>query len=48
MGKVFDSNALQLCSCAMTAVLVAVWLGVFITMLYSLWTKKLLYPKQQE
>lgn len=48
MSKVFDSQGIHICACVLTVVLVIVWVGVFITMLHYLRTKKLLYPKQRK
>ncbi|CAG9956990.1 unnamed protein product [Clonostachys rosea f. rosea IK726] len=46
MSNVFDSKGIHICACVLTVVLIIVWVGVFITMLHCLRTKKLLYPKQ--
>ncbi|KAK2605908.1 hypothetical protein QQS21_003634 [Conoideocrella luteorostrata] len=45
MGDVFDNKGLHLFSAAMTIALIIVWIGVFITMVYCLRTRKLLWPK---
>ncbi|GJN84906.1 hypothetical protein PLIIFM63780_008470 [Purpureocillium lilacinum] len=45
MGKIFESKGLRLFGSIMTIVLVIVWVGVFVTMLHCLRTRKLLWPK---
>ncbi|KAK0386468.1 hypothetical protein NLU13_6303 [Sarocladium strictum] len=45
MGRIFDSKGILLCGSVMTACLIVVWIIVFITMIYCLRTKKLLWPK---
>ncbi|KAK4095081.1 hypothetical protein Purlil1_777 [Purpureocillium lilacinum] len=45
MGKIFQSKGLRLFGSIMTIVLVIVWVGVFVTMLHCLRTRKLLWPK---
>jgi preprotein translocase subunit SecG len=45
MGRIFDNKGILLFGSVMTACLIVVWIIVFITMLYCLRTKKLLWPK---
>lgn len=45
MGEIFDSRGLQIAGSVMTAILIIVWIVVFITMLHCLKQKKLLWPK---
>ena len=45
MGKIFESKGLRLFGSIMTIVLVIVWVGVFVTMLHCLRTRKLLWPR---
>ncbi|UNI20023.1 hypothetical protein JDV02_006158 [Purpureocillium takamizusanense] len=45
MGRVFQSKGLRLFGSIMTVALVVVWVGVFVTMINCLRTRKLLWPK---
>ncbi|KAL6400587.1 malic acid transport protein [Ilyonectria robusta] len=45
MGDIFESNGLHIFACVMTVGIICVWIGVFVRMLWSLKTKKLLWPK---
>ncbi|KAJ6441931.1 c4-dicarboxylate transporter [Purpureocillium lavendulum] len=45
MGKIFQSKGLRLFGSIMTIVLIVVWVGVFVTMMRCLRTRKLLWPK---
>lgn len=45
MGRIFQNRGLQVLGSVMTAALIVVWIGVFVTMIYSLRTRKLLWPK---
>lgn len=45
MGEIFESEGIRIFGSVMTAMLIVVWIGVFLTMLWSLKQKKLLWPK---
>ncbi|POR38133.1 hypothetical protein TPAR_01658, partial [Tolypocladium paradoxum] len=45
MGDIFESKGIQLFGGIMTVALIVVWIGVFVTMIHCLRTKKLLWPK---
>jgi len=48
MGETFKSEGLQIFSLVMVAVLIIVWIGVFVTMLFCFKQKKLLWPKDNK
>lgn len=45
LGKALDSEGLNIFGCVMTGLLVLVWMLVFGVMLWCLWTRDLLWPK---
>ncbi|KAG5975911.1 hypothetical protein E4U55_007535 [Claviceps digitariae] len=45
MGDVFNNRAIHLFGAVMTICLIVVWIGVFVTMLHCLRTRKLLWPQ---
>ncbi|KAG6012632.1 hypothetical protein E4U54_007407 [Claviceps lovelessii] len=45
MGDVFNNRGIHLFGAVMTICLIVVWIGVFATMIYCLWTRKLLWPQ---
>ncbi|KAI0517265.1 voltage-dependent anion channel-domain-containing protein [Xylaria bambusicola] len=46
LAKALGSNGLQIYGCVMAAALVLVWIIVFVMMLWSLWSRQLLWPKE--
>lgn len=45
LGKALDSEGLRIFGCVMAALLILVWMWVFGVMLWCLWTRDLLWPK---
>ncbi|KAI1281695.1 voltage-dependent anion channel-domain-containing protein [Xylaria sp. FL0933] len=46
LAKALNSSGLRIYGCVMAAILVLVWIVVFGKMLWSLWTRRLLWPKE--
>ena len=45
LGKLLDNRGLQIFGAVMAGCIVIVWIGVFITMIYRLKTRELLWPR---
>ncbi|KAK3946091.1 malic acid transport protein [Diplogelasinospora grovesii] len=48
LGKAFDSPGLQIFGCILTGCIIIVWIIVFTNMLRCLWTRQLLWPKDED
>ncbi|KAL4723272.1 hypothetical protein ACLX1H_009762 [Fusarium chlamydosporum] len=48
MGKIFDNNGLHIFASIMTVAIILVWVMIFARMVWSLKTKKLLWPKDEK
>ena len=48
LGKALDSYSLEVLGCVFAACIVLVWILVFVYMLKALWTKELLWPKDED
>jgi len=46
LGKMLDNSGLQIFGGVMVGCIVVVWIGVFITMIYRLKSRELLWPKE--
>jgi tellurite resistance protein TehA-like permease len=48
MGQLFDNRGLQILACVLTALLILVWIIVFVTMVRCLKRRELLWPKNDK